>query len=85
MSGSGKSLLGLWLYRSGEQEWAVKQGSPIHGTKKQHRSLVRTNLFGVNELVKRLKFVKILFSINAGYFGKFCQEKCTHSWKYRCG
>lgn len=31
MSGSGKSLLGLWLYRSGEQEWAVKQGSPLHG------------------------------------------------------
>uniref|UniRef100_A0A1I8P648 Tryptophan 5-hydroxylase 2 n=1 Tax=Stomoxys calcitrans TaxID=35570 RepID=A0A1I8P648_STOCA len=31
MSASGKSLLGLWLYRSGEQEWAVKQGSPLHG------------------------------------------------------
>ncbi|KAG4071039.1 hypothetical protein HA402_001476 [Bradysia odoriphaga] len=30
MSGSGKSILGLWLYRSGEQEWAVKQGSPLH-------------------------------------------------------
>lgn len=30
MSASGKSLLGLWLYRSGEQEWAVKEGSPIH-------------------------------------------------------
>lgn len=30
MSASGKSLLGLWLYRSGEQEWAVKQGSPLH-------------------------------------------------------
>ena len=35
MSGSGKSLLGLWLYRSGEQEWAVKHGSPLHG---QHTS-----------------------------------------------
>lgn len=30
MSGSGKGLLGLWLYRSGEQEWAVKEGSPVH-------------------------------------------------------
>lgn len=30
MSASGKSLLGLWLYRSGEQEWSVKQGSPLH-------------------------------------------------------
>lgn len=30
MSGSGKGLLGLWLYRSGESEWAVKEGSPLH-------------------------------------------------------
>lgn len=30
MSGSGKGLLGLWLYHSGEQEWALKEGSPIH-------------------------------------------------------
>lgn len=30
MSGSGKGLLGLWLYRSGEHEWAVKEGSPLH-------------------------------------------------------
>ncbi|XP_017139111.1 tryptophan 5-hydroxylase 1 [Drosophila miranda] len=35
MSASGKSLLGLWLYRSGEQEWAVKQGSPLHQIKKE--------------------------------------------------
>ncbi|XP_033149310.1 tryptophan 5-hydroxylase 1 [Drosophila busckii] len=35
MSASGKSLLGLWLYRSGEQEWAVKQGSPLHALKKE--------------------------------------------------
>lgn len=48
MSGSGKSLLGLWLYRSGEQEWAVKQGSPLHTLKKDsnasntsHASLAR--------------------------------------------
>lgn len=33
MSGSGKGLLGLWLYRSGEHEWAVKGGSPIHKCK----------------------------------------------------
>lgn len=30
MSGSGKGLLGLWLYRSGDSEWAVKEGSPLH-------------------------------------------------------
>ncbi|KYM82227.1 Tryptophan 5-hydroxylase 1 [Atta colombica] len=29
MSGSGKSLLGVWLYRRGES-WAVKEGSPLH-------------------------------------------------------
>lgn len=40
MSGSGKSILGLWLYRSGEQEWAVKQGSPLH---KRKNHLVRVN------------------------------------------
>lgn len=27
MSGSGKGLLGLWLYRTGE-EWALKDGPP---------------------------------------------------------
>lgn len=49
MSASGKSLLGLWLYRSGEQEWAVKQGSPLHGQRSNSKdssgsssSLVRT-------------------------------------------
>ncbi|XP_068142008.1 tryptophan 5-hydroxylase 1 isoform X1 [Drosophila tropicalis] len=35
MSASGKSLLGLWLYRSGEQEWSVKQGSPLHQLSKK--------------------------------------------------
>lgn len=30
MTASGKSLLGLWLYRSGEQEWSIKHGSPLH-------------------------------------------------------
>ncbi|XP_034938770.1 tryptophan 5-hydroxylase 1 [Chelonus insularis] len=29
MSGSGKGLLGMWLYRRGE-EWSIKEGSPIH-------------------------------------------------------
>jgi hypothetical protein len=24
MSASGKSLLGLWLYRAGEKEWTLK-------------------------------------------------------------
>ncbi|XP_038121726.1 tryptophan 5-hydroxylase 1 isoform X1 [Culex quinquefasciatus] len=33
MSGSGKGLLGLWLYHSGEQEWTVKEGSPLHKRK----------------------------------------------------
>ncbi|XP_055384082.1 tryptophan 5-hydroxylase 1 [Condylostylus longicornis] len=36
MSGSGKGLLGLWLYRSGEQEWAIKHGSPIHNKTKEN-------------------------------------------------
>lgn len=39
MSASGKSLLGLWLYRSGEQEWAVKQGSPLHGPRNKKDSI----------------------------------------------
>ncbi|XP_074100812.1 tryptophan hydroxylase [Cotesia typhae] len=29
MSGSGKSFLGMWLYRRGE-EWTLKEGSPLH-------------------------------------------------------
>nr|XP_034184941.1 tryptophan 5-hydroxylase 1 [Osmia lignaria] len=29
MSGSGKGLLGVWLYKRGEH-WAIKEGSPIH-------------------------------------------------------
>ncbi|XP_078041198.1 tryptophan hydroxylase isoform X2 [Augochlora pura] len=29
MSGSGKGLLGVWLYRRGEH-WTIKEGSPIH-------------------------------------------------------
>lgn len=33
MSGSGKGFLGLWLYRSGNQEWALKEGSPLHQRK----------------------------------------------------
>lgn len=35
MSGSGKGLLGLWLYRTGE-EWAMKEGSPVHKPKVHH-------------------------------------------------
>ncbi|XP_063700726.1 tryptophan 5-hydroxylase 1 [Culicoides brevitarsis] len=33
MSASGKSLLGLWLYHSDGQEWALKEGSPLHRKK----------------------------------------------------
>ncbi|XP_030385060.1 tryptophan 5-hydroxylase 1 [Scaptodrosophila lebanonensis] len=46
MSASGKSLLGLWLYRSGEQEWSVKQGSPLHNLKKgsDHSDSAHTGL-----------------------------------------
>ncbi|XP_014228671.1 tryptophan 5-hydroxylase 1 [Trichogramma pretiosum] len=29
MSGSGKGLLGMWLYRR-DEEWTVKEGSPLH-------------------------------------------------------
>lgn len=49
MSGSGKGLLGLWLYRSGEQEWAVKEGSPLH--KEDENLLVNKNRFLVSILV----------------------------------
>ncbi|XP_058122940.1 tryptophan 5-hydroxylase 1 [Anopheles ziemanni] len=38
MSGSGKGLLGLWLYHSGDQEWAVKEGSPLHRRKEFAKS-----------------------------------------------
>jgi len=27
MSGSGKGLLGLWLYRMGEEEWKLKDSA----------------------------------------------------------
>lgn len=57
MSASGKSLLGLWLYRSGEQEWAVKQGSPLHGQRPNNKesagnttSLVRKCILGFIKL-----------------------------------
>ncbi|XP_058792709.1 tryptophan 5-hydroxylase 1 [Phymastichus coffea] len=29
MSGSGKGLLGMWLYRR-DEEWTIKEGSPLH-------------------------------------------------------
>ena len=38
MSGSGKGLLGMWLYRRGE-EWAVKEGSPMHKSHEVSNSL----------------------------------------------
>lgn len=52
MSGSGKGLLGLWLYRSGEQEWALKEGSPIHRTKPLPGEVKTEGLFD-----KRLKLI----------------------------
>jgi hypothetical protein len=46
MSASGKSLLGLWLYRSGESnEWAVKEGSPIHKPKDLIASVIKLKNF----------------------------------------
>lgn len=63
MSGSGKSILGLWLYRSGEQEWAVKQGSPLH---KRKNHLVRIALY-INRVfhsgIKRTELVKTILLI----------------------
>lgn len=29
MSGSGKGLLGMWLYRRGE-EWSIRESSQLH-------------------------------------------------------
>uniref|UniRef100_A0A182QL96 Tryptophan 5-hydroxylase 2 n=1 Tax=Anopheles farauti TaxID=69004 RepID=A0A182QL96_9DIPT len=43
MSGSGKGLLGLWLYHSGDQEWAVKEGSPLHRRKEFAKSADHSN------------------------------------------
>ncbi|XP_035907377.1 tryptophan 5-hydroxylase 1 isoform X1 [Anopheles stephensi] len=43
MSGSGKGLLGLWLYHSGDQEWAVKEGSPLHRRKEFAKSVDHSN------------------------------------------
>lgn len=45
MSGSGKGLLGLWLYRSGEQEWALKEGSPLHRRKESLVNILYTFMF----------------------------------------
>ncbi|XP_052861553.1 tryptophan 5-hydroxylase 1 [Anopheles cruzii] len=43
MSGSGKGLLGLWLYHSGDQEWAVKEGSPLHRRKEFAKTTDHSN------------------------------------------
>lgn len=34
MSGSGKGLLGLWLYRMGEEEWKLKDSVAEHRVSK---------------------------------------------------
>ena len=35
MSGSGKGLLGLWLYRMGEEEWKLKDSVAEHRVSRQ--------------------------------------------------
>lgn len=54
MSGSGKGLLGMWLYRKGES-WAIKEGSPLH--KSRDIPLVErdTNCDNKNSVVFSLK------------------------------
>lgn len=54
MSASGKSLLGLWLYRSGEQEWAVKAGSPIHKPKEL--------IVGINQAMKQIPSIASVYA-----------------------
>lgn len=53
MSGSGKGLLGLWLYRSGEHEWAVKEGSPLH-------KVAEVSNFYENQMSAGKRFLNIL-------------------------
>lgn len=55
MSGSGKGLLGLWLYRSGEQEWAVKEGSPLH---KKRDLLVYIDNYMMNKIATKKNSLK---------------------------
>lgn len=54
MSASGKSLLGLWLYRSGEQEWAVKQGSPLHGPRIKNGSSSSSSIVSKSDDLQKM-------------------------------
>lgn len=53
MSGSGKSLLGVWLYRRGES-WAVKEGSPLHKSRD-----VRCRIFNAKKIDDSVISIKI--------------------------
>lgn len=66
MSASGKSLLGLWLYRSGEQEWALKEGSPIHKAKD---FIVNINLVYYTNSLECIRFCRLT-------------EGRAHHWDY---
>ena len=47
MSGSGKGLLGMWLYRRDEQ-WTIKEGSPLHKSRDVSWKISRTIAERVN-------------------------------------
>ena len=51
MSGSGKGLLGMWLYRR-DEEWTIKEGSPLHRSRD-----VRDRMFNLYTFLK-IKFEK---------------------------
>ncbi|XP_044733963.1 tryptophan 5-hydroxylase 1 isoform X4 [Chrysoperla carnea] len=55
MSGSGKGLLGLWLYRTGE-EWAMKEGSPVHKPK-VHPSYAYSDFYFIRANVERTSII----------------------------
>ncbi|XP_066590183.1 tryptophan 5-hydroxylase 1 [Prorops nasuta] len=52
MSGSGKGLIGMWLYRRGEG-WTIKEGSPVR--KAKDIAMVETNSENKNSVVFSLK------------------------------
>lgn len=70
MSGSGKGLLGLWLYRSGEQEWAVKEGSPLHKRKEMLVCIlyicIKVNSFGIFPLIMHSYILKKVTTVVIG-------------------
>ncbi|XP_031630354.1 tryptophan 5-hydroxylase 1 [Contarinia nasturtii] len=64
MSGSGKGLLGLWLYRSGEQEWAVKEGSPLHNQDDLVTSSVPNERLKRQDNISPVDKTSIIFTLN---------------------